>query len=94
MARKNVLCKYETMMVRGRGGGEESESISDVGFPYEVSYNGCHSTGSKGKIIERRAASTEPVRFVRSSQQYANETEIFPLPFSTSNIMYTRFLMY
>jgi hypothetical protein len=42
-------------MVREMGGGEESESISDVGFTYEVSYNGSHSTGSKGKIIERRA---------------------------------------
>ena len=39
-----------------KGGREESESISDVGFTYEVSYNGRHSTGSKGKIIERRAS--------------------------------------
>ena len=54
MARNTVLCKYKTVMVRGRGGGDESESISDVGFTYEVSYNGSHSTGSKEKIIERR----------------------------------------
>jgi len=50
------FCKYKTVVVRGRGGGEESESISNVGFTYEVSYNGRHSTGSKGKMIERRAS--------------------------------------
>jgi hypothetical protein len=57
VARNDVLCKYETVVVeRGEGGGEESESISDVGFTYEVSYNGRHSTESKRKIIERRTS--------------------------------------
>jgi len=45
---------YANIIPRWLEEGEESESILNVGFTDEVSYNGRHSTGSKRKIIERR----------------------------------------